>query len=78
MANLCRSHYPLHLAMVETSGQRVNLQRFLGAQVCTIGTNVAPLSQVVAEDTMTVTGDQREDLNEIWGRALESGERQHK
>ena len=29
----------------------VNRQGFLGVQVCTIGTKVAPLSQVVAEDT---------------------------
>ena len=52
IAILCESHYPLHMAMVEASSQRVLIDKvFFGSQVSTIGMNIAPLSQVVSEDT---------------------------
>ena len=42
MANLCGSHYRLHMAMVEVSSQRIfSRQSLLGTQVRTTGSNVA-------------------------------------
>ena len=75
MAILCGSHYPLHMAMVEASSQRV----FFGSQVSTIGMNVAPLSQIVAEDTRSSAWRSKRRLErDLEGKALESGKREHK
>ena len=49
MANLCGSYYPVHMAKVEASGQRVLVDKAFLVPKCV--RNVAPLSQVVTEDT---------------------------
>ena len=50
MANLCGSHYPSHMAMVEVSSQRVSRQGLLSAQVRKTGSDVASLTPVVEEN----------------------------
>ena len=52
MANLCGSHYPMHMAMVEVSNQRVLIDKAFSvpAQVCKTGSDVASLTQVVEEN----------------------------
>ena len=43
MSNLCGSHYPLHMAMVEVSSQRILVDKafLLGTQMRTTGSKVA-------------------------------------
>ena len=48
MANLCGSHYPLHMAMVEVSSQRVLVDKAFS--VCKTGSDVASLTQDVEEN----------------------------
>ena len=50
MANLCGSHYPLHMAMVSIQPKGINRQDLLSAQVCKTGSDVASLTQVVEEN----------------------------
>ena len=51
MANLCGSHYPLHMAVLEVSSQRILIEKsLLGTQVRTTGSNVAPFTQTAEED----------------------------
>ena len=51
-----------------------NRQSLLGTQVRTTGSNVAPFTQTVEEDPGSVPREQRDDLSEIWGEELLSGE----
>ena len=51
MANLCGSHYPLHMAMVEVSSQKgIDRQSLLSAQMRKTGSEVASLTQAVEEN----------------------------
>ena len=61
MANLCGSHYPLHMAMVEASSQRALISYHS--------------HRLLRKMRGMVPGDRREDLSEIWGEggALEFG-----
>ena len=47
MANLCGSHYPLHMAI---QPKEISGQGLLGAQVCKVGSDVASLRQVIEEN----------------------------
>ena len=51
MANLCGSHYPLHMAMVEVSSQRKDIgrQSLLSAQMCKTSSDVTSFTQAVEE-----------------------------
>ena len=53
MANLCGSHYPLHMPLVEVSSQRILIDK---AQVRTPGSNVASFAQTVEKDPGNCTG----------------------
>ena len=51
MANLCGSHYPLHMAMVEVSSQRILIDKAFS-----VPSKVASLAQTVEEDPGDYTG----------------------
>ena len=69
MANLCGSHYPLHMAMVEVSSQRVLIDKAFSVPKCV---RVARMShhshRLLRKIRGTVPRDQRDDLSEIWGK----------
>ena len=51
MTNLCGSHYPPRMAMVESvQPEGGNQESFLGAQVRTLGANVTSFASVVMKD----------------------------
>ena len=67
MANLCGSHYPLHMAMVEASSQRVLIDKTFSVPKCV---RLARIShhclKLLRKILGAVPGDGREDLSEIW------------
>ena len=68
MANLCGSHYPLHMAMVEASSQRVLIDKAFSVPKCVRLPRMSHHSHKVMRKILgAVPGDQREDLSEIWG-----------
>ena len=69
MANLCGSHYPLHMAMVEVSSQRVLLDRAFSVPKCVRLARMSHHSnRLLRKIRGTVPREQRDDLSEIWGR----------
>ena len=68
MANLCGSHYPLHMAMVEVSSQRVLIDKAFSVPKCV---RLALMShhshRLLRNFRGTVPREQRDDLSEIWG-----------
>ena len=68
MANLCGSPYPLHMAMVEASSQRVLIDKAFSIPKCV---RLARMSQhshrLLRKILGAVPEDQRENLSEIWG-----------
>ena len=51
MANLCRSHYPLHMAMVEVSSQRILVDKAFSVPKCVrLARMSASLTQVVEKN----------------------------
>ena len=71
MANLCGSHYPLHMAMVEVSSQRVLIDKAFSVPKCVRLARMSHLSHKLLRKVRgTVPKEQRDDLSEIWGEEL--------
>ena len=68
MANLCGSHYPLHMAMVEVSSQRVLIDKAFSVPKCVTLARMSHHShKLLRKIRGTVPKEQRDDLSEIWG-----------
>ena len=71
MANLCVSHYPLHMAMVEVSSQRVLIDKAFSVPRCVRLARMSHHShRLLRKIRGTVPREQRDDLSEIWGEEL--------
>ena len=71
MANLCGSHYPLHMAMVEVSSQRILVDKAFSVPKCVRLDRVSHHSHKLLRKILgTVPRAQRKDLSEIWGEEL--------
>ena len=71
MANLCGSHYPLHMAMVEVSSQRVLIDKAFAVPKCVRLTRMSYHSHnLLRKIRGTVPKEQGDDLSEIWGEEL--------
>ena len=64
MANLCGSRYPLHMAIVEASSQRVLIDKAFSVRLSHHS------HRLLRRMLGAVTGDRREDLSEIWWEEL--------
>ena len=72
-ANLCGSHYPLHMAMVEASSQRLLINRAFSVPKCVRLARMSYHSHRLLRKMLgVVPGDRREDLSKIWGKELSS------
>ena len=66
MANLCGSHYQLHMAMVEASSQRLLIDKAFSVPKCVRLARMPHHSQRLFRKMLgMVPGDRREDLSEI-------------
>ena len=78
MTNLCESHFPSHMAMVEASSQRVLIDKAFSISK---GVRLARLShqshRLLRKFLGAVPEDQRENLSEIWGKELMSLENEN-
>ena len=71
MANLCGSHYPLHMATVEVSSQRVLIDKAFSVPKCVRLARMSHHShKLLRKIRGTVPQEQRDDLSEIWGKEL--------
>ena len=71
MANLCGSHYPLHMAMVEASSQRVLVDKAFSVPKCVRLARISHHShKLLRKIRGTVPKELRDDLSEIWGEEL--------
>ena len=71
MANLCGSHYPLHMAMVEVSSQRILVDKAFSVPKCVRLARMSYHSHRLLRKILgMVPRAQREDLSEIWGEEL--------
>ena len=71
MAKLCGSHYPLHMAMVEGSSQRVLIDKAFSITNCVRLARMSHHSHRLFRKILgAVPEDQRENLSEIWGEEL--------
>ena len=71
MANLCGSHYPLHMAMVEVSSQRILIDKAFSVPKCVRLARIShPSHRLLRKILGTVPGEQRDNLREIWGEEL--------
>ena len=71
MANVCGSLYPLHMAMVEVSSQRILVDKAISVLKCVRLARISHHSQRLLRMILaTVLRAQRDDLNEIWGEKL--------
>ena len=71
MANICGSHYPLHMAMVEVSSQRVMIDKAFSVPKCVRLAQMSHHShKLLRKIRGTVPKEQRDDLSEIWGEEL--------
>ena len=71
IANLCGSHYPLHMAMVEVSSQRVLIDKAFSMPKCVRLARMSHHShKLLRKIRGTVPKEQRDDLSEIWGEEL--------
>ena len=71
MANLCGSHYPLHMAMLEVSSQRVLIDKAFSVPKCVRLARMSHHShKLLRKIRGTVPKEQRDDLSEIWGEEL--------
>ena len=68
IANLCGSHYPLHMAMVEVSSQRILVDKAFTVPKCVRLARMSRHShRLLRKNLGTVPREQRDDLSEIWG-----------
>ena len=71
MANLCGSHYPLHMAKVEVSSQRILVDKAFSASKCVRLARMAHHSHKLLKKILgTVPREQRDDLSKILGEEL--------
>ena len=71
VANLCGSHYPLHMAMVEVSSQRILVDKAFSVPKCVRLARMSHHSHKLLRKILgTVPREQRDDLSEIWGDEL--------
>ena len=71
LANLCGSHYPLHMAMVEVSSQRVLIDKAFSVPKCVRLAQMSHHShKLLRKIRGAVPKEQRDDLSEIWGEEL--------
>ena len=78
MANLCGSHYPLHMAMVEVSSQRVLTDKAFSVPKCVRLARMSHRShRLLRKIRGTVPRELRDDLSEIWGEELLSLENEN-
>ena len=78
MANLCGSHYPLHMAMVEASSQRVLNDKAFSITKCVRLARMSRHSHRLLRKILgAVPEDQIENLSEIWGEELLSLENEN-
>ena len=78
MTNLCGSHYPLHMAMVEASSQRVLIDKAFSVSKCVRLSRILHHSHKLLRKILgAVPADQREDLSEVWGEELWSLEKEN-
>ena len=71
MANVCGSHYPLHMAMLEVSSQRILVHKAFSVPKCVRLARMTHHSQKLLRKILgTVPRAQRDDLSEYWGEEL--------
>ena len=71
MANLCGSHYPSHMAIMEVSSQRVLIDKAFSVPKCVrLGRMSHHSHRLLIKIRVTVPREQRDDLSEIWGEEL--------
>ena len=71
MANMCGSHYPLYMAMVEVSSQRILIDKAFSVPKCVRLARMSHHSHRLLRKILgTVPGKQRDNLNEILGEEL--------
>ena len=71
MANLCGSHYPLHLAMVDVSRQSILIDKAFSVPKCVRLARMSHLShRLLSKILGTVPREQKDDLSEICGEEL--------
>ena len=71
MAYLCGIHYPLHMAMVEVSSQRILVDKAFSVPKCVRLARMSHHSHKLLKKILgTVPREQRYDLSEIWGEEL--------
>ena len=71
MANLCGSHIPLLMAMVEVSSQRVLIDKAFSVPKCVRLARMSHHShKLLRKIRGTVPKEQRDDLSEIWAEEL--------
>ena len=69
MASLCGSHYPLLMAIVEASSQRLLIPKAFSVPKCNRLARMSRLSHRLLRKMLGAEPrDQREDLSEIWGK----------
>ena len=78
MTNLFGSHYPLHVAMMEASSQRVLIDKAFSAPKCLrLAQKLHQSHRLLRKMQGAVPGDLREDLSEIWREELRSLEKEN-
>ena len=71
MAYPCGSHYPLHMAMVEVSSQRILIDKAFSVPKCVSLARISyPSHRLLRKILGTVPGEQRDNLREILGEEL--------
>ena len=71
MANLCGSHSPLHMAIVEVSSQSILVDKAFSVPKCVRMARMSHHSHKLLRKILgTVPREQRDDLSEIWGEEL--------
>ena len=71
MANVCGSHYPLHMAMVEVSSQRILVDKAVSVPKWVRLARMSHHSHRLLREILgSVPRAQRDDLSEIWGEEL--------
>ena len=71
MANLCESQYPLHMAIVEVSIQRVLIDKAFSISKCVRLARMSHHSHRLLKKVLgAVQGDQKENMSEIWREEL--------
>ena len=71
MANFCGSHYPLHVAMVEASSQRMLIDKAFSVHKCVRLARMSHHSHRLLRKILgAVSSDQKENLRDVWGEEL--------